>query len=172
MKDKLIDIINNNQVIGHTTDTVFGLLLKINRENIYTLNKLKGRQEDKPLQVLISNIEQARDIVKDVSILENNMKAKTSYIVEANEQFINNVLLDSFNKTVMVKLATAELKELIETTGPLFATSANINGQKEFVSYLDVENTFNIETNKEDQVEGKASTIISLLNNEIKVIRQ
>lgn len=176
MNKELIKSINNNEVIGHTTDTVFGLVAKLNRENISKINELKERDSDQPLQILISNLNQLKDIVEETeyvkNYLESKLKPKTSYIVKVKDNFNDEYLLDSFNKTIMFRLVEGDLKNIIEKVGPLFASSANKHDQEVFLNYEAVEDTFDVISNRQDQLEGKASTIISLVNDKEKVLRE
>ncbi len=176
MNKELVNAINNNEVVGHTTDTVFGLIAKLNNENISKINLLKGRYEQQPLQILISKLEQLENIIEETDYIKNyinnELSPKTSYIVRVKDEFDDQYLLDTFNKTIMFRLVDGEIKELIDEVGPVFASSANIHGEEIFLNYEAVEDTFNVISNRQDQIEGKASTIISLVDDKEKVIRE
>ncbi len=172
MKTELIQELKEGKIIGHTTDTVIGLMGLIERENIFKINQLKSRAIDQPLQILIANVKQAENIVKDINVLVENQEPKTSYLVEVNDEFGSNVLLPSFNKAVMIRIVDGELAEIINEVGPLFASSANLHGQDFLTDYQKVELLFNVKTNKKNQEGGKPSRIVSLVNGTKEIIRE
>ena len=100
-KDEIIEKLNNNEVVGFPTDTVFGLIVKLNKNNIAKLNNIKQRDENTPLQVLSPSLREAsKHFVNDYFVMEylaNNYKERTSYIVEANKEFnrkFNEIVLN------------------------------------------------------------------------------
>ena len=168
-------LLNNGEVVGHSTDTVYGLIAKIDKDNIAKINNLKNRKWDTPLQVLVSSLEEGFKISKLDSFSKNyllkNFKEKTSYIVKANEEFNDKYLLESFKGTVMFRVPTGEILELIKEVGPIFASSANKHGEEILNNKEQVSKLFGIESFGRDIKDPKASKIISLINNEIKEIR-
>lgn len=169
MENKLIEELLDGNIIGHTTDTVFGLVGVFNINNVEKINNLKGRNPQQPLQLLVTSPSQLEAFIKDTGKI-GKVEPKVSYIVEASNIFSKHY--PSFNNSIMFKLADDELKKIVKKTGPLFATSANKHGEKVLTKWQDVERTFNVLTNKKDQEEGKASKIISLLGEEPKIIRE
>lgn len=172
MGNKLVRELNENNIIAHTTETVIGLMAKLERENIFKINQMKRRPLDQPLQVLASSVEQLIGIVKDIEVLKENNDSKISYIVEADEKFAHDVLLPSFNKTIMIRIVGGELAEIINEVGPLFASSANQHGKDSIREFEKIELVFGVQTNKKDGQEGsRPSKIVSLVD-ENKIIRE
>ncbi len=165
----LVGELAKGKVIGHTTDTVFGLMVPFNVVNVTKINELKGRDSKQPLQVLVSSISQLEPFAKNIGSI-GKVEMKTSYIVEASDLF-NKYFPDSYNNSIMFKLVDGDLGKIIKNVGPLFASSANKHGEDVLTKWKDVEETFSVITNKKDQPEGSPSTIVSLLNNERKIIR-
>ncbi len=168
-REKLISELAKGNVVGHTTDTVFGLIVPFNIENIKKINLLKGRPIDQPLQVLITATSQLEAFIKDTGSI-GKVEMKTSYIVEGSF-LIEKHFPKSFNNTIMFKLIDGELGKIVKAIGPLFASSANKHGEEVLSKWEDVENTFGVITNKQDQEGGTPSKIISLVNGENKIIR-
>ncbi len=169
MENKLIEELVKGNVIGHTTDTVFGLIATFNVNNVAKLNKLKGRDEKQPVQLLVTSPSQLEAFIKDTGKI-GKVEPKTSYIVEASSFF--SKAYPSFNNSIMFRVVEGDLAKMAKTLGPLFATSANKHGEEVLTKWQDVEKTFNIQTNKQNQQPGKASKIISLLDGEPKVVRE
>lgn len=167
--NKLIEELVKGNVVGHTTDTVFGLIATFNINNVSKINLLKGRDKNQPLQLLVNSPSQLEAFIKDTGKI-GKVEPKTSYIVEASEVF--SKYYPSFNNSIMFRVVEGELSKIIKRLGPLFASSANKHGESILTSWKEVEDTFGVITNKKDQVGTKASTIISLLDGEAKVIRE
>lgn len=172
----LIKDLNNNKIIAHPTDTVFGLFAKLSKQNILELNKLKKRNEDKPLQIMFSSVKEALKFsINDhfvMNYLHNNYEEGTSYIVPANTDFAKKFLLPSFNRTFMFRIPkNKEIIDIIKEAGPLAATSANISGKTTITNNEEIKKIFKVNTSSLEQKNNKASKIISLLNDEITEVR-
>ncbi len=175
-KNEIINEILFDNVVAIPTDTVYGLVAKLKKENITLINSFKKRTLNKPLQILVNNIKQIESIWIGTSWQRNyineNLDFKTSFIVEVNNIFSDKYLLTSFNNTIMFRVTNKkELIEIINEVGPLFATSANITGEQPLNTKEDIEKKFNIRVLDGKIDGGKPSKIISLLNDIEKVVR-
>ena len=80
-------ILKSGGIIAFPTETVFGLgVLSNSKENFLKLVKLKNRNPDKPFTLMISKIEQVKDLVE--------IDAKTEKIIK---KFMPLVLLASIS---------------------------------------------------------------------------
>jgi len=174
-KKLIIEKLNNDEVVAFPTDTVFGLIVKLKKQNIYKLNNIKKRKSDTPLQILFSSLEDAIKFLEEdsfiIDYLNKNYKEKTSYIVKAKKDFDSKYLLESFNQTFMFRIPTGDILELINEVGPLFATSANLHETEPMTDNDMIAKTFNINVSDIKQNSNKASYIISLVNKKVKRIR-
>ncbi|NQX83124.1 MAG: Sua5/YciO/YrdC/YwlC family protein [Mycoplasmataceae bacterium] len=175
MNNNIIALLRNGNVVGHSTDTVFALIAKLDKNNIRKINKLKQRDETKPIQILIKSLDQIEEFLKNKEFVKNyiniNDIKKTSLIVEVKHEFSNKFLIESFNNTIMFRIPEGNILNIIKKIGPLFSTSANKHGEQPFIDIDDVKNEFKIEVANIKQKKGTASKIISLVNNDIKIIR-
>lgn len=169
MENRLIEELADGKVIGHTTDTVFGLMAIFNINSVARLNKLKGRKEDQPLQLIVTSPSQLEAFIKDTGKI-GKVESKTSYIVEASDVF--SKYYPSFEGKIMFRVVDGELAKIVKRLGPLFATSANIHGHETLKEWKDVESTFKVLSNRKEQIGEKPSKIISLINGEEKIIRE
>ncbi len=156
------------KIIGHTTDTVYGLMGIFTKDTVIKINKLKGRPEDQPLQLLVTSPAQLEAFIKDTGKLPK-IENKVSYIVEASTFFAK--AYPSFNNSIMFRVVDGPLKKIVKSIGPLFASSANKHGQPVIGDWNEVEDVFGVLTNRLDQLDGSPSKIISLLDGEPKIIR-
>lgn len=169
MSSNKILLIKNNEVIGHSTDTVFGLIAKVDKENIHKINKIKGRSIDQPAQILFYDLDTLLNIAdideETISYLWSNQDSKTSWLVKAHEEFIKNYLLDSFEGKILARIPEGEILDVLKEEKMLFATSANKTGEDPVTSKEDFEKVFPGLQGFGNQENNKASKIIDLTNN-------
>lgn len=174
-KNEIIRKLNNNEVVGFPTDTVFALIAKLEKKNITKLNKLKNRDIDQPIQILFPSLKEATISFEEdyfvMNYLSNNFKEKTSYLLKAKDAFNNKFLTGSYNREVLIRIPEGEILEIIKEVGPLFATSANIHNKEPMVDNKDIEKEFNIYVSNLKQENNNASSIISLIEEEVKEVR-
>ena len=180
--NKAISIFKNSGIGIFPTDTVYGIgcnSLDINAlEKLY---KLKERNFNKPINILVSNINMINKFVKNVNHIEQKLM----------ENFWPGALTIIFDKTDIVpELLTAGLNtvgirmpdnkiclELINKLGtPLATSSANISGKTPYTKIdNNIINSFN---NKVDFIidNGETynipSTIVRVENDEIRILRE
>ena len=168
--DKLnlaVEAINNNQVVGIPTETVYGIGVNpYSQEAVDKIFDLKGRGEDKPLSILVSSYYdlQKLDIVSTIpEVVELYWPGPLTIVVETTKEFADGVgTKNPFSIGVRVpdnKLAI----ELLKITGPLAVTSANRSGENDVTSNTEAEEIFgsNVTESLEGaSVHGSGSTII------------
>ena len=168
--DKLnlaVEAINNNQVVGIPTETVYGIGVNpCSQEAVNKIFDLKGRDEDKPLSILVSSYYdlQKLDIVSTIpEVVELYWPGPLTIVVETTKEFADGVgTKNPFS--IGVRVPDNELAiELLKITGPLAVTSANRSGENDVKSNTEAEEIFgpNIAEYLEGvSVHGSGSTII------------
>ena len=183
MIDKIIDnlIINikNGKIVSFPTETVYALSCDTNNKSaINKIYEIKNRDKSKLCSIFV-----------DIEDIEN-------YVYFDNKDFVYNNLLQGntiiFNKknnilplinsnTLGIRYPkhnfTRQLLKKLEI--PIIATSVNISGEKPLTNYNDIKNNFkNIDyivdnsLLKDSIIIGKPSKIISIVDNDVKVIRE
>lgn len=167
------------------TDTVYGFSgiadLK-NAEKYYETDKkirsIKGREESKPLIQLIAKPEDIF-LYTDAEIPEtllNKWPGPLTIIVPVKKQ--SPYAMPENYPTVAFRCpGDAWLREIIAATGtPIFSTSVNRSGQPVLDTIKEIKDEFENETalivDDGDKKGGVPSTLISILDGEIKVLRQ
>ena len=96
--DKLnlaVEAINNNQVVGIPTETVYGIGVNpYSQEAVDKIFDLKGRDEDKPLSILVSSYHDLRklDIVSTIpEVVELYWPGPLTIVVETTKKFADGV---------------------------------------------------------------------------------
>ena len=183
MIDKIIDnlIINikNGKIVSFPTETVYALSCDANNKSaINKIYEIKNRDKSKLCSIFV-----------DIEDIEN-------YVYFDNKDFVYNNLLQGntiiFNKknnilplinsnTLGIRYPkhnfTRQLLKKLEI--PVIATSVNISGEKPLTNYNGIKNNFkNIDyivdnsLLKDSIIIGKPSKIISIVDNDVKVIRE
>ena len=116
-------MINNeyNDIFLSTTDTVVGIGAPVSQKNFNAIMKLKKRDSQKPLIIMVGSIEQAQ-----------KLEGWNSQAQKLADEFWPGATTLILSKTVAVRMPDVlELCNLIKQIGPIYMTSANISGQKE-----------------------------------------
>ena len=147
--DKLnlaVEAINNNQVVGIPTETVYGIGVNpYSQEAVDKIFDLKGRDEDKPLSILVSSYHdlQKLDIVSTIpEVVELYWPGPLTIVVETTKEFADGVgTKNPFS--IGIRVPDNELAiELLKITGPLAVTSANRSGENDVTSNTEAEEIF------------------------------
>ena len=178
----LAEILKKGGIAVLPTDTVYGFsgIVESGIEKKYStdekIRKIKGRSETKPMIELISSPSDISLLTDDKipsSILEKWPGALTVIVNVKKGLFLENGL-----KTVAVRCpGDPWLRELISfCSAPLFSTSVNRSGKKVLESIDEIEREFGNEADiiidDGDRRGALPSTIVSLLDGDVKVLRQ
>lgn len=175
--------IKNGNLVLFPTETVYGIGANALDENaVKKIFKAKGRAQDNPLIVHVSNVQMAENIVKGITklekkIIENFWPGPLTIIFKRkNEQIIPNVVTANLD-TVGIRMPSNKIaKELIEKAGvPIAAPSANISGKpsgtnvEDIIEELDGKVSYILDGGATDI--GLESTVIMVENEKIKILR-
>ena len=177
--DLAVEAINNNQVVGIPTETVYGIGVNpYSQEAVGKIFELKGRDEDKPLSILVSSYYdlQKLDVVSTIpEIVELYWPGPLTIIVETTKEFADGVGTKN-PLSIGVRVPDNQLTiELLKITGPLAVTSANRSGENDIISNIEAQKIFgeNIAEYLEgDAVHGSGSTIIDFRVDGGEILRE
>ena len=174
-------LLQDGEVVGVPTETVYGLAGDSRKpEAVKKIFEAKGRPQDNPLIVHISNLKMLDGIVKfvpdDAKILaEHFWPGPLTIIMPKGDAVCNETCagLDS----VGVRMPKNEIaRKIIETSGvPFAAPSANISGKPSPTTAKDVFDDMNgripliVDGGKSDA--GVESTVVSVLENNPIILR-
>lgn len=165
-KKEIINLLKQNKVGIMPTDTVYGLIAIYREENLVKLNKIKKRSIFQPVAILVSSLDMAEKIAvisyKVKKILNEYPKGTLSVIVYSKS---------NPKETISLRITNDKwLQLIIETTGPLYATSANLHTRPVITQIKDNELKVDFIVDG-GIISKKASTIINTLTNPIIIIR-
>lgn len=175
-----VNVLKNNGVIVYPTDTVYGIGCSIySKTGIERIYRLKNRDKKKPLSFICENLSEISKYTRFTDfaykIMKDALPGPYTFILEASKNVPK--ILQTKRRTVGVRIPDSNLcHELIKELGfPITSTSANISSQPEMTDVYDLKNTFNHKIDL--YIDGgslisEPSTVISLIDDEIKLLRQ
>ena len=135
-----------NQIVGIPTETVYGIGVNPNsQEAVDNLFKIKKRDDDKPVSLLVHSFAELRKLnikTEIPEVVDLYWPGPLTVVVEVEEAFPPGVGTNNPN-SVGIRVPENELAlELLKQTGPLAVTSANISGNREANNHIEAENIF------------------------------
>lgn len=154
------------------TDTVYGLILKANKDNEHVLKVIKQRPEDKPLPMVVSSVDELLELIevpqKYLNVVKTNLPGGLTIVGKANK--------DYGHPTLAVRVPNKPyLLESLKGIGPCWLTSANISGEPACFTVEQVKQTLadRIEYIVDGPcIDNVASTIVSFVEGQPKILRQ
>ena len=148
-KDNLneaVDAVSKGFIIGIPTETVYGIGVDpYSEEAVKNLFTIKERDDNKPVSLLLPSYSSIHklDIISEIpEVVDLYWPGPLTVVVETNENFVDGVGTKSPN-TIGLRVPDNELAvELLNMTGPLAVTSANLTGQKEAKNHHEAEEIF------------------------------
>ena len=179
--EEAVELLKNNQVVGMPTETVYGLAGNAySEESVKRIFEAKGRPQDNPLIVHISEFSEIYDLVSEVPEIAKKLAKKfwpgpLTMILPKSEKVPSCVTagLDS----VAVRCPSHPVaRNLIKYCGlPIAAPSANISGKpsptKAEHVFSDLNGKIPLVIDGGESEEGVESTVISLCGNTPKLLR-
>ena len=172
--------LEDGNIIAVPTDTVYGLIADAyNEKAVNKIFKIKLRPKKLPLIIFVSSIKEAKKIgyfsKYDELLAKAFWPGDLTLIVKRKSNKIFYGHKSSTTVGIRVPNHKALLNLLIETKKPLASTSANSHKEKapKNIKELDIisnkEITYTLVSNH--KVAGSESTIVSLINDKINILR-
>ena len=180
--NQIADSINNGNVVVFPTETVYGIGANGFDENaINKLYEIKERSYNKPISLLVNSFSMIEEVVEELSdmervIIDKFFPGPLTLVVKKNKNIPN--ILTSGTDYVGIRMPKNKtaLRIINAAKVPMATTSTNISGME---ADIDFEKAYNDFKDKVDifvdggvaQI-GVASTVIQVVNDEIKVLRE
>lgn len=183
-KNKLIEAaeyIKNGKLVLFPTETVYGIGADgFNSEAVKNIFIAKGRAQDNPLILHVSNIEMVEDIAEYITPLEYEIMDKffpgPLTLILKRKGIVPDVVTASLD-TVGVRMPANKIAhDLIELSGvPVAAPSANVSGKPSGTNVQDIfselKNRVDYIIDGGDTLVGLESTVIRVIDDEIHILR-
>lgn len=184
---KAVSILRNGGIIATPTDTVYGLVASIfNKEAVEKIYSVKKRPNNKPLIVLISDINQFKDLTINTNkytkiLIEKFWPGPLTLVLKKSSSVPDYVT--SYKNFVGIRFPKSNtIKQIIDNLGvPIVAPSANISGKPSPSCFDDVFKDFNCKVDailkdeinvKENAKHRTESTLVSLKTDIPKIVRE
>lgn len=174
-----IEKVQDNQIIGIPTETVYGLGVDpYSQIAIEKLFKIKERDDTKPISLLIHSFTEIHKLnisTEIPEVVELYWPGPLTVIVEVNEPFLSGIGTTNPNSVGIRVPENVLAIELLKKTGPLAVTSANISGRNESKNHIEAEKIFRASVAaylEGEAVYGDGSTVVDLRVEGGKILRQ
>lgn len=176
--EQIAKLISDNRVVAFPTETVFGLGVKFgSHQALDALYELKHRDKGKAISMMIAKPE---DIERYAYINEAAKKIIDAFmpgmitIILKKRPFIDDYFTASLD-TIGIRIPDDPfVLALLNLTGPMLVTSANLSGEASLVDDKAVKKVFDgkIPMIVEGEcISKKASTIVDLSKGKIEILR-
>lgn len=180
--EKLLETLKSGGIILYPTDTIWGIGCDAtDDEAVMKIFKLKNREQNKPLIILVESEKRLQDLVEVPAVAWDIMdlsEKPITIVYDAPKGISKNLLAE--DGSIGIRLVKDEFcKRLIsKLSKPIVSTSANFSGEKSPKSFADISQKLinEVDAVAEDQnrvSKWEASSIIRVWNDgRIKVIRE
>ncbi len=173
---RALEVLRSGGIVMHPTETCYGLAVDVrNEEALRKLYRLKGRDANKPLSVLVDGFEMAREYgvfsEKASELARKYWPGPLSIVVPRGK-----VLPEFFNKgegSVAIRYSSDEFgtRMVREFGGSVTTTSANRSGGEPLYSAEDLEGV-DLIVDGGEILKNKPSTVVEVEGDNIQVLRQ
>ncbi|MDR1159683.1 MAG: threonylcarbamoyl-AMP synthase [Syntrophomonadaceae bacterium] len=177
---KAVKLLEQNQLVAFPTETVYGVGGNaFSAEAVAKIFTAKNRLKSNPLLVHVANVEQVRRVVKELlpdaaKLMRAFWPGPLSIVLPGGDELPKEVCGGRDNVGLRMPSHPVALA-LIEKTGPLAATSANISGRPSPITAQDVIRDLNgriaAVINGGPTISKVASTVVDLTRLPYKILR-
>lgn len=182
MLEKATELIKQGKIVVFPTETVYGIGTNgLDEQAVKRLYEVKKRPLNKPISLLVSNMEMLKSIAKDITELEYKIMEKffpgPLTIILKKKDIVPDIVTAG-QETVGVRMPSGEIaRKLVELSGvPIAAPSANISGEPSGTNLSEIKKHF--EGNVDFYIDGGnselgiSSTIVQVIDGKPKILRQ
>ena len=183
---KLLDIasefIKQGKIVVFPTETVYGIGTNgLDEKAVRKLYEVKKRPLNKPISLLVSNMEMVKSIAKDITELEYKIMEKffpgPLTIILKKKDIVPDIVTAG-QDTVGIRMPSGEMaRKLVELSGvPIATPSANISGQPSGTNLSEIKENFkesvDFYIDGGNSELGISSTIVQVIDGKPKILRQ
>ena len=182
MLEHAAELIKQGKIVVFPTETVYGIGTNgLDEQAVKKLYKVKQRPLNKPISLLVSNMEMVNEIAKDITeteykIMEKFFPGPLTIILKKKE--IVPDIVTAGKQTVGVRMPSGEIaRKLVEIAGvPIAAPSANISGEPSGTNLQQIKKHFDGNADYfidgGDSELGVSSTIVQVVDGKPQILRQ
>ena len=178
----IIKVLNTKgSVVALKTDTVYGLVCNAyDIDAVNNIYKIKSREQKKPLSLFVKNIEEVNEYIKNLTpycyeIMKKYWPGALTIIFEKKHNLFDYMTNNLDTIGIRIPNDKFLLNLLNNLTFPLAETSCNISGEDAYKSFEEIKikfkNKIDLIVDGGEVVDNIPSTVISIINDKIKVFR-
>jgi len=176
-----IEKLSAGEVIAIPTDTVYGIAAPLsNPEAIEKIFAVKGRPDNNPLLTLVPGPQAIYPLVKKLPpaferLVEEFWPGALTLVFDVDTEKVPDVVRRGLPTAGFRQPAHPMTQEILESVGPIVATSANISGKAPATDAAGVEENLGKDFPVVDggaSIDGLPSTIIGCYDGKWKVLRE
>lgn len=180
--DECIDTLKNGGIVIFPTDTVYGIGTNaFCKESVKKIYEIKNRPNEKPLSILVSSIEEINKyaiISNDIEkrIIQNFMPGALTVILKRKKGVLDYIASGTDTIGIRIPDNNIILQILKNVKVPIVAPSANISGRPSGTQLDDILDDFKEKV--DICIDGgkckisQSSTIVQVVDNDVKILRQ
>ena len=182
MLEKAAELIKQGKIVVFPTETVYGIGTNgLDEQAVKNLYNVKQRPLNKPISLLVSNMEMVNEIARDITDTEYKIMEKffpgPLTIILKKKNIVPDIVTAG-QDTVGIRMPSGEIaRKLVEIAGvPIAAPSANISGEPSGTNLQEIKKNF--EGKADFFIDGGiseigfASTIVQVIDGKPKILRQ
>jgi len=180
--EQAAELIKQGKIVVFPTETVYGIGTNGLDENaVKKLYEAKQRPLDKPISLLVSNMEMVNLIAKDITEIEYKIMEKffpgPLTIILKKKDIVPDIVTAG-QDTVGIRMPSGEIaRKLVEMAGlPIAAPSANITGEPSGTNLQEIKKHFEGKADyfidDGDSELGVSSTIVKVVDGKLQILRQ
>jgi L-threonylcarbamoyladenylate synthase len=176
---KAAKILNSGGVVAFPTEPVYGIGAVLDHKKaVERIFKIKKRAKNKPLQVLVSSFEQAKELGKfterSLEFARNSWPGPFTLVIYKTRRVPK--IVTGGSPKVGIRMPDHEVVlELIKKCGPIVASSANKSGEKPALNAKEVKKCLpdiDYVIAGGSAKLGKASAVVDVSHNKTKILRK
>ena len=182
MLEKASEFIKQGKIVVFPTETVYGIGANgLDEKAVRKLYEVKKRPLNKPISLLVSNMEMVKTIAQDITEVEYKIMGKffpgPLTIILKKKDIVPDIVTAG-QETVGVRMPSGEMaRKLVELSGvPIATPSANISGQPSGTNLSEIKENFkesvDFYIDGGNSELGISSTIVQVIDGKIKILRQ
>ena len=182
MLEHAAELIKQGKIVVFPTETVYGIGTNgLDAGAVKKLYEIKQRPLNKPVTLLVSNMEMVEMLAKDITEIEYKIMKKffpgPLTIILKKKEIVPDIVTAG-GQTVGIRMPSGEIaRKLVEIAGiPIAAPSANITGQssgtniQEIRKHFEGKADFFIDDGESEL--GISSTIVQVIDGNPQILRQ
>lgn len=181
MESDIIKTLKDGKLVIMPTDTIYGIIGDATNEDVINkVYEVKERPHDKPLLILVSNLSMLHELVTEIpketeKIIKKFWPGPLTILFKKSSKVSDTLTANSSLVAIRMPNDKRLLNIMNHLNRPLISTSANISSHNAITNPNQLEEKMKEKIDlivDEGTVNNKASTLITIVNGKIEILRE